>query len=367
MDIYYAKSVIKAAMMAGDTVIQEGKHGIGKSQVVNQFAKEENLFKVDLFLSNQDIGDLIGIPDTIMIDGEKVTTWSVPIWLQRMRMAAALGQVCILHLDELNRAPVDIRNGAMQLILEGKIHEHELPIVNLQKTMIVASINPADDYQVDELDPAMLDRFLFISVEAVAETWLIHAREVDVNSVVRDFISEYPDRLHWTPADGGIGSTPRSWTKLGKYMDNVDQIPEEILFQIMKGKVGTEIASQFYAFYEHYIDVIKVEDIEKVVNDNVDTVQDIEELGGLIHDLMHKTEAIQKSDLAIQLANKYMPKDDIMVFLAYLYSLDIEICVAFLKGYKKDDNVLYRKLAEIDTKLNNKLLFKRIVQAADRK
>jgi hypothetical protein len=367
MDIENAKKVIKVAMLAGDTVIQEGVHGIGKSQGVNQVAQEENLFKVDLFLSTQDIGDLIGIPDIALVDGVKVTTWSVPIWLQRMRKAASLGQICILHLDELNRAQLDIRQGAMQLILEGKIHEHELPIVNDQKTMVVASINPADDYQVDELDPALLDRFLYIKVEPDAEAWIKYSRSTNVNSIVVDFISQFPDRIHYTPADGGIGATPRSWTKLGDYMDIIDEIPEDVIFQIMKGKIGVELASQFYQFYTNYIDVIKVEDIEKIVNDNINIVENIEEMGELISDMMVKTEAIQKMDLANQLAKIYMPKDDIMVFLAYLYSLNIEICIGFLKRYKTTEHLMYKKIAVMDTKLNDKKLFKRIVQASDRK
>ena len=40
------------------------------------------------------------------------------------------------------------------------------------------------------------------------------------------------------------------------------------------------------------------------------------------------TQVIQKSEMAHQLADKYMSKKDILVFLAYLYSLEIEICVA---------------------------------------
>jgi adenylate kinase family enzyme len=148
-------------------------------------------------------------------------------------------------------------------------------------------------------------------------------------------------------------------------MDNIDSIPEEIVFTIMKGKVGTEIAAQFFQFTKNYDDVIKVEDIENVFYENFEN-DSLEEVSQKIKTLMEKTETIHKSELAQQLAKKYMPEEDIVVFLAYLYSLDVEVCVAFLKGYRKDEPEMYKKLAAVDTALNDKKLFKRIVQASDK-
>jgi len=365
MDIQSAIHVIHAAAMADDTVIMEGLHGIGKSNIVTQFSKNFGYHQETLFLSHQEVGDLIGIPHTIERDGVTITTWSTPIWLQRMQKAASKGIPSILFLDELNRAPIDVRQSALQLVLERTIHEHELPTVNGQRTLVVAAINPADDYQVDELDPALLDRFLHISVEADVKAWLAWARKENVNPIVRDFIMEHPDRIHWTPADGGIGATPRSWAKLGDFIDNVDNIPEDILFQIMKGKVGTELASQFYSFFKNYVDVVKMSDIEKIIEDNPD-IEDVEKLAELIAQKIEKSEAIQKTELCHQLADKHMKNDNILPFWAYLYALPIEICVAFLKSYRQDEPKLYKKLAAVDTELNDKQLFKRIVKASDR-
>jgi hypothetical protein len=362
MKIAEAVQVINAAMLADDTVLMEGLHGIGKSQIVQQFARDNGFHLVELFLSHQEVGDLIGIPDTKINDkGEKVTVWSVPVWLDRIHQMAAKGIKSIVFLDELNRAPIDVRQSALQLVLERKIHEHELPTVDGSRTMIVSAINPASDYQVDELDPALLDRFLHIQVEADAPSWLVHARDVKANNVVRDFISEHPDRLHWMPQDGGTGATPRSWIKLGKYIDNQDKIAPEIMFQIMKGKIGTEIGSQFFSFYKNYVDVVKMVDIEKVVKDNKDKYEKIEDLSVLVRDLTEKTEAIQKTEMAHQLKEKYSKKKDMLPFVAYLYCLDVEICVAFLKGLRKDDPSAYKSLVDFDTVLNNKELFKRIV------
>jgi len=365
MNIDTAKQIIKAAIEADDTVIIEGKHGVGKSVGVKEFAEENGYHFEPLFLSNQEVGDLIGNPDTVKEGDVTITVWSIPPWLHRINKAAQKGQRSILFLDELNRAQIDVRQSALQLVLERQIHEHVLPTVDGYRTMVVAAINPADDYQVDELDPALMDRFVHVIVEPDAESWLAWGRKNNVNMVIRDYISEHPDRLYFMPEDGARGATPRSWTKLGGYIDNIKDTPSEILFQIIKGKVGTAVGSQFYTFLNSYVDVIKIQDIEKIVSENRDEIKNIDDLAVLIADKMQKTEAIQKSEMAHQLADKYMSKKDIHVFLAYLYSLEIEICVSFLKGYRKDFPAKYKKLAQIDTKLNDKQLFKRIVKAAD--
>jgi alkaline phosphatase D len=359
MDIQSAKQVIRAAALADDTVIMEGLHGIGKSNIVKQFSKEDGYHLEELFLSHQEVGDLIGIPHTIEKDNETITTWSKPIWLQRCEQASKAGKKCIIFLDELNRAPIDVRQSALQLVLERQIHEHILPSVQGERTLIVAAINPADEYQVDELDPALLDRFLHITVEADAQAWLSWARNSNVNQVVQDFISEYPDRIHYTPADQGIGATPRSWAKLGDFMDNVDSIPEEILFQVMKGKIGTELASQFYTFFKNYVDVVKMQDIIDIVQANSE-LPEIEMIASKIEDKIENVEAIQKTELAHQLSKQA----DELSFLAYLYALPIENCVAFLKGFRKDNAEDYKKLVSIDSELNNKKLFKRILDAS---
>lgn len=367
MDIQTTKSVLTAAInYAQDAVLMEGVHGIGKSQIVEQFCDEDNIHLEILMLSHQEVGDLIGIPHMIEKGGETITTWSVPIWLQRMKAAAALGKRCCLFLDELNRAPIDVLQSALQLVLEGRIHEHSLPVVNGYRTGIVAAINPADQYQTNELDPALLDRFLCISVEPDLKAWLAWAKSANINVIIRDFLMEYPKRLHYTP-DEGIGTSPRSWAKLSKYMDNAEHIPDYVMTHCLIGKLGTEVGSQFFTFYKDYKDVIKMEDIEAVVKKYKDKTSTMEELGSHVADLIEKTEPLQQSEMAEQLADKYMPQKDILPFLAYLYALKTETLIAFLQHYRETHEDEYTKLAEVDYELNDKKLFKKVVQASKRK
>lgn len=429
MNIRSAKLVILAASKADDTVIMEGLHGIGKSAIVKQFAKEQGYNKEELFLSHQEVGDIIGIPTKVEIDGEQLTVWSKPIWFQRIIDAAwpaecmygalhfnngdfksfvdsKLGKVTsdtivsrvalneyyieffrildghlqlvngqtevlcsesrqsVLFLDELNRAPIDVRQSALQLVLERQIHEHVLPTVNGKRTMIVAAINPADTYQVDELDAALLDRFLHIDLEADVDAWLDWARETEVNSVVTSFLAEFPDKLHYIPEDGSKGATPRAWAKLAAFMDIADEIPREVMFSIMKGKIGQLIGGQFLSYFNNFSKVIKMEDVEKLVEEQSKRVKKVETLGKKVNKLMEHQEALQKHELAKQLIKKYIDVEEVkdaMPLMAYLYGLDLEILASFLKDFKASDNVKYLKIAKLDGELNGKALFLKIL------
>jgi hypothetical protein len=363
LDINTTKLILEASFHADDAVLIEGAHGIGKSEIVAQFAEEQNFHFEDLRLSNNDVGDLIGIPHTIESKGKTLTTWSTPIWLERMFKANEEGKHCVLFLDELNRAPIDVRQCALQLVLEKRIHEHKLPELDGARTFIVAAINPSDDYQVDELDPALVDRFLHIVVDVDAKAWL-NWSSGKVNPIVRDFIVKHPDRLHYTP-DEGVGTSPRSFTKLGNYIDNAKDISDDILFSIIKGKIGKEVGTQFYSFMVNYTSYIGVEEIEKIVQEQSENVKSIDDLAVFISKKIENIESIQKTELASKLLKKYSSKKYMMPFLAFMYAVPIEVCVSFLKSLRKDDPEAYKKIVKFDTEINDKLLFKRIIHASD--
>lgn len=356
------QTILKVAHVAQDAVLLEGKHGIGKSAIVDQFAKNNNMYMFPLFLSTQETGDLIGIPSEIVVDGHKVTQWSKPIWLNRMEEMANKGIHCVLFLDELNRAPLDVRQSALQLVLEGKIHEHALPRVNGLKTLVVAAINPSDDYQVQELDPALLDRFLCLNIEVSSKDWLKYARENGVIPVIIDFISEFQNRLHFTPVEGK-GPTPRAWDKLSNLLKNADGLPNDVIFDLICGRLGGEVGAQFFGYYMKYIEVVKTDDIENFIAKLDDSAKDNnpEVLGKVVEKEFSKVEAIRKLEIATELCTRHIGKETAKIALVYLYSLELETCVSFLKDAKGSNKEMYAGIVAIDRQLNNKKLFSRIV------
>ena len=181
--------------------------------------------------------------------------------------------------------------------------------------------------------------------------------------LVRDFLAEHPDRIHWTPADNGVGATPRSWTALARVMANIDRVAPEVQFQVMKGCIGHELASQFLSYYNNYAKVVKVEDVEKLIATKSKRTTDVEKLGEHVNKLIENQEAMQKTELAENMFAKYISAKDAnaaLPLIAFLYGLDLEILNGFLKNKKESDEANYKRLADFDGTLNNKGLFRRV-------
>ena len=428
MNIKETQQFIKAIDLANKSPLLEGVHGIGKSQIIAQYAADNDMHCETLILSLMDTGDLIGLPRTTEVGGALSTVWAAPQWYNNIVNAAMPTEVnlddlvfadskfqdfvtsrikgriidrgelneaycrytgvtndrlhiinqslvsytkarrSVLFLDEFNRAPVDILNASLQLVLDKRLHSHQLPVINGRPTFVIAAINPADgDYTVNTFDPALLDRFVHGKVEPDCKAWLDdYARPRDLAPVVRDFLAEHPTRIHYTPADNSIGATPRSWSALADIMAVIDQIAPEVHFQVMKGCIGHELASQFLSYYNNYAKVVKLEDIEKLVATKLKRTpgMSVEKLGEHINKLLANQEAMQKTELAENMYAKYITASDATAavpFIAFLYGLDLEILNAFLKNKKDSDQANYMQLAKFDDTLNKKGLFKRIV------
>lgn len=426
MTINETANFLQICDLSNKSPLIEGLHGTGKSEIIRQYAAEHNLHCETLILSLMDVGDLIGLPRTIEVGGTLTTAWASPDWFQRVVNAAfppvvnsddlvwndpafksfavprlsstvdrtvlnaiyceyvgqandslyihtqslvsyAKAKRSIVFLDEFNRAPVDILNASLQLVLDKRLHSHMLPVVGGKPTFVVAAINPADaNYTVNTFDPALLDRFISTKVEADAKAWLDnYARPKGIAPVIRDFIAEHPNRIHFMPADGGVGATPRSWAALSDLISNFDKVPVEVHFQAIKGCIGTEVGSQFYSYFNNYTNVVKLEDIEKAITSRIKKDKDssVESLGEVVSKMIDKQEALQKQELAENFYQKYITSKSAKAatpMLAYLYGLDLEILNGFLKTKRNDDVQNYLKLAEFDNELNQKGLFKRV-------
>src|ERR1700722_18655202 len=107
-----------------------GPPGVGKSSIVAQAAKALSLRLVDVRATLLDPVDLRGVP---RITGT-VTQWCPPIFLPTDGAG-------VLFLDELAQAPPLVQSACLQLVLDRRIGEYELP----PDWVVVASSNRAED------------------------------------------------------------------------------------------------------------------------------------------------------------------------------------------------------------------------------
>lgn len=328
--------IMALAQASNDTVHMVGRHGIGKSQCVEGFCADNNIHLEILMLSQNEVADLIGMP----YEKDGVTYWSKPVWMQRMEDANAQDKHCLLFLDELARAPLEVRQSALQLVLDRRIHEHFLPELNGIKTLVVAADNPASEYQTDELDAALLDRFASYEVETDVAGWLKWARANNLESVVTDFIAEFPEKLHWMAEDSedDKGSTPRAWAKLSDNIKNFKLIPDSLILQAIESKIGKTVGNSFYFYFNDYVKVLKVADIVKFIGKSpIKTISEQEKMAEKLSEVTKAMEAISADQLA-QKIKKEIESDKLShdVLTCYLGSLNLEVAGSIFKTWKED-------------------------------
>ena len=182
--------VLDAAYRARRPVLLEGSTGIGKSQIVGEFARSRGLEMMVLDLSLLEPPDLVGLP---VIDGGR-TRYASPAEFP-------LEGSGILMLEELNRAEIPVMQPALQLLSARRLHAYELP----EGWTCVAAVNPEDgDYQVNHLDAALRSRFLQLSVCTDRDTWLGWAARMNVHPVILRLAQDHANIFDQAP--------PRSWT-----------------------------------------------------------------------------------------------------------------------------------------------------------
>lgn len=222
------------------SVLLRGPHGIGKSQVVRQVATYFNLAVIDRRLSQMTEGDMIGLPST---DGE-VTRFNPPDWFKN----ACTKPFC-LFLDELNRATPEVMQAAFQIVLDRELNGWKLH----PETRVYAAINHSAAYTVNEMDPALLDRFWTIDLTPTVEDWLSWARAGNIHEFVVDFIAGNEKWLD-SPKDiepGKVCPSRRSWDRLSAALTKAGVIedPNHALFYpLALGYVGTEATIAFHSF-----------------------------------------------------------------------------------------------------------------------
>lgn len=244
------------ARMPGDkSIMLRAKHGVGKSSIVRQAAVENGMTYFDVRLSQCEVGDIKGLP---FLDSEKnVTRFLKPYWWPRDPESRG-----ILFFDELNRASKDVLQAVFEICLDRRLDGEPLPA----GWRVVAAINADDDYDVIELDPALLDRWFVIDFDPTPQEWVSWARGAGVNPAVVEFINRNSNLLDPPVGNleaGRVYQSRRSWTQLSDCMNSMNLLEGDVgvFTQIVKGWVGREIAVMFEKFVTNEFSQIRPDDV----------------------------------------------------------------------------------------------------------
>jgi hypothetical protein len=173
IDQYYA---------AGMNLLLVGLHGVGKTEAILTFCRENGVVLKYYSCSTLDpYTDLVGVPtprkycmndrvwlgtnqDQCPICNHRLEEEDSPV-VESLKMVRPreVDDAELIFFDELNRAADAVQNAVLEIIQFRSINGERLPHVRA----CWAAINPPDgDYKVSDLDPALIDRFdAFVDIQ----------------------------------------------------------------------------------------------------------------------------------------------------------------------------------------------------------
>ena len=257
---------------ANISVLVKGDTGIGKSDVVKQIGEMLDLPVLDWRLSTFSEGDILGLPE--LVDG---TTRFAP----NARFLSACHKPHLLFLDEGNRATNEVQQIAFQIVLDRELNGHKLH----PETRIFMAINEGNDFDVNEMDPALTRRFWVTELSVGVKPWLSWADKNNIDPMIKKFIKKYPAHLmhegQRTP--GEVYPYPASWDRLNSSLAHAGLKPSSFAgkdtpdnaFYFCAGFVGSATTAAFLDYVRNYRLKIGADDI---LNNFEEVEADISEL-----------------------------------------------------------------------------------------
>lgn len=117
--------------------------------------------------------------------------------------------------------------------------------------MIISAVNEGDEYQLTDLDPALVSRFNIYQFRPTTAEWLLWAQENGLDERVIYFISNNADWLdeNIKQADEYVGleKSPdrRAWKKVSDLIKGIDSLDDYKKF--VAGIIGVAATTAFYA------------------------------------------------------------------------------------------------------------------------
>jgi hypothetical protein len=310
---------INSLLQADIPLFIHGSPGIGKSYIVNDIAKQNDLKLIDVRLSQLDAVDLRGIPS---ISNEQ-TKWMPPVFLPTDANSKG-----ILFLDELNSAPLSVQAAIYQLVLDRKIGEYSLP----KGWRIICAGNKIDDKGiVFKLPSPLINRMVHLVLEARYDDFKIWAIKNELHPYINGFLGFRPDLLSSeVPSSSETNPafcTPRAWNMLSDILQKNKDINS--LHPIIYGTVGYAAGIEFISFVKVYK---SLPNVDAILNGQEDSI--VEEPSALYA-------------LCAAIVEKYSSLEHAKHLFVYIEKLPTEFNVMLIKDLiVKDESI--SELEEFD-------------------
>jgi hypothetical protein len=164
----------------------------------------------------------------------------------------------------------------------------------------MAAVNPAgmDGYDVDELDPALLARFVQVSVMPDRDEWLVWAEAHGVHPKVRDYVGTDPQIF-----SDSMRSNPRAWDYVSQFLlknPGLD-VDADVFAVAVQGLVGPERAVAFRRYLKGGAEPLTAQEVLSAYSAHQHCLRDWVEKGKV--DLLSAT--LQNVEKSIQAETDY--------------------------------------------------------------
>jgi len=261
-------TLVAPLLPADIAILLRGPTGVGKSHLAKHVATVADLPFIDVRGSTMSEGDVGGYPDVAGMAESGIMTFCMPSWFMR-----ACKEPVVLMLDELNRSLPGVQQSFFQLVLDRELgnDKNGVPYRLHPGTRVIAAVNCGAEYDVNDMDPALLRRFFVVDLEPTNEDWLEWAGDYGIDTLMMDFIRQEPAHLRVDPSTvepGTVCPNPASWHRLNDSLVHMGFAPSDIagtvppgFYAVSAGFVGTEAAISFTDFVKNYEKVISAEDV----------------------------------------------------------------------------------------------------------
>lgn len=240
-----------------------GPPGIGKTQIMEQIAREEKIGLVAYTITHHTRQSAVGLPFICEeeFDGKKYSvteyTMSEIIASVHRKIRDSGQKEGILFIDEINCVSETLAPTMLQFLQCKTFGNQAVP----EGWLIVAAGNPPEyNKSVRDFDMVTLDRVRYMTVEAEFLAWKEYARARKVHGAILSYLELRPGNFYRVEADvDGIQFvTARGWEDLSNLMAVYEEmglpIDETIVHEFLHHDEVAEDAAAYFDLYRKYQD-----------------------------------------------------------------------------------------------------------------
>jgi AAA domain (dynein-related subfamily). len=247
-----------------------GPPGIGKTQIMEQIARECRIGLVAYTITHHTRQSAVGLPfiieETYNGKAYSITEYTMSEIISSIYRKMRDSQLSegILFIDEINCVSETLAPTMLQFLQCKTFGNQAVP----QGWIIVAAGNPPEyNKSVRDFDMVTLDRVRYMELEANYAVWKEYAKAAHIHRAILSYLELRPDQFYRVEADvdGMQFVTARGWEDLSHLMKTYEAlhipVTEEVVSEFLHHKETALDAAAYFDLFHKYEDDYGIHEI----------------------------------------------------------------------------------------------------------